>query len=100
MNLDDFNTIEGELIQMGYNSLEISSIWNDKPLLKQIISRIEEAKSLSMDELEAKLIASGGMKKPRPHDCWDHPSPYEHYTDGQRFHGTECAICGELLCAS
>lgn len=62
MNLDDFNTIEGELIQMGYNSLEISSIWNDKPLLKQIISRIEEAKSLSMDELEAKLIASGGMR--------------------------------------
>ena len=60
-NLKDFDEVECELVQSGYNSLEISSIWKDKKLLKKIISGIEEARNLSMEELKERLIASGKM---------------------------------------
>ena len=60
-NLKDFDEVECELVQSGYNSLEISSIWKDKKLLKKIISDKEEAHSLSMEELEKRLIAKGKM---------------------------------------
>jgi len=61
INLKDFDEVECELVQSGYNSLEISSIWKDKKLLKKIISGIEESRNLSMEELEKRLIASGKM---------------------------------------
>jgi len=55
MNLNDFNEVEGELMQMGYDSLEIASIWKDKKTLREIISRIEDARSLTLEELEQRL---------------------------------------------
>ncbi len=31
------------------------------------------------------------------HDCYDHAVQYEFYEDERRYHGWECAQCGELL---
>ena len=58
-NLKNFDDVECELVQSGYSSLEISSIWKDKKLLKKIISGIEESRNLSLEELEKRLIARG-----------------------------------------
>ena len=55
INIEDFNEVECELVQSGYNSLDISSIWKDKKLLKKIISDIEESRNLSIEELEKRL---------------------------------------------
>ena len=55
INIEDFNEVECELVQSGYNSLEISSIWKDKKLLKKTISDIEESRNLSTKELKKRL---------------------------------------------
>jgi hypothetical protein len=43
----------------------------------------------------SEAVAESGIEPPHPHDCWDHPVPYE--SDGALGHGWECGICGELL---
>ena len=43
----------------------------------------------------------GIMSDSNGHDCWDNAVMYEEFDEeGNFFHGHECGVCQEFLCAS
>lgn len=41
------------------------------------------------------------MSDSNGHDCWDNAVMYEEFDEeGNFFHGHECGVCQEFLCAS
>ena len=60
---------------------------------KWVVMTPEEVKQ---DRIEGERKLQEKVKR-KGHDCGENPEFYEFWEDGQRYHGWDCSICGDLI---